>query len=144
MPVVGVNFCESVLAGTGKVKCISGAKEVILEGTGHIGLVTRPAQFAKVVCDFVDQHALRGHRPVLPLQVAVQRHQDRRVAFARQQLESRHPGGRVDDVSVAGAMARSVPSASLGELAVAYRKAIGGGLGDQAPAYRMRLPRLTS
>ena len=36
------------------------------------------------------------------------------------------------DRSVAAAMARSVPSATADELAAAYRKAVGGGLGDQA------------
>ena len=36
------------------------------------------------------------------------------------------------DGSVAGAMARSVPSAAADDLAAAYRKAVGGGLGDQA------------
>jgi hypothetical protein len=39
---------------------------------------------------------------------------------------------RAFDMSVAGPMARSVPSASAGELSLAYRKAVGGGLGDQA------------
>jgi len=39
---------------------------------------------------------------------------------------------RAFDASVAAAMARSVPSASADELTLAYRKAIHGGLGDQA------------
>ncbi len=40
---------------------------------------------------------------------------------------------------VARAMARSVPSASIEELALAYRKAVGGGLGDQAASILGRL-----
>lgn len=36
------------------------------------------------------------------------------------------------DLAVAGAMARSVPPAVLDDLAVAYRKAVGAGLGEQA------------
>jgi hypothetical protein len=43
------------------------------------------------------------------------------------------------DVAVAGAMARSVPSAPLADLAGAYRKAIGGGLGDQAASVLGRI-----
>lgn len=39
---------------------------------------------------------------------------------------------RAFDSSVASAMGRSVPSATPDELGLAYRKAIGGGLGDQA------------
>ena len=39
---------------------------------------------------------------------------------------------RAFDASVASAMARSVPAASLDDLAMAYRKAVHGGLGDQA------------
>lgn len=39
---------------------------------------------------------------------------------------------RAFDPAVAGAMARSVPPAPLDDLAAAYRKAVAGGLGDQA------------
>ncbi len=39
---------------------------------------------------------------------------------------------RAFDASVAAAMARSVPAASREELSATYRKAVGGGLGDQA------------
>ncbi len=39
---------------------------------------------------------------------------------------------RAFDIAVGGAMARSVPPASFDELSVAYRKAVGGGLGEQA------------
>jgi pimeloyl-ACP methyl ester carboxylesterase len=35
--------------------CIRGAKHVTFEGTGHIGLVTQPARFAQIVCEFVEQ-----------------------------------------------------------------------------------------
>jgi 3-oxoadipate enol-lactonase len=34
---------------------IKGARHVTLERTGHIGLVTRPAEFADVVCAFVEE-----------------------------------------------------------------------------------------
>ncbi len=43
------------------------------------------------------------------------------------------------DASVAGAMARSVPPAAVADLEAAYRKAIGGGLGDQAASVLGRL-----
>lgn len=46
---------------------------------------------------------------------------------------------RAFDLSVAGAMSRSVPAASVDELALAYRKAIHGGLGDQAASVFGRL-----
>ncbi len=46
---------------------------------------------------------------------------------------------RAFDVSVAAAMAHSVPAASPDELAPAYRKAIHGGLGDQAASVLGRL-----
>ncbi len=46
---------------------------------------------------------------------------------------------RAFDASVAGAMARSVPPASVGDLEAAYRKAVGGGLGDQAASVVGRL-----
>jgi 3-oxoadipate enol-lactonase len=36
---------------------IDGARYVILERTGHIGLVTRPRAFAAIVSEFVHQHA---------------------------------------------------------------------------------------
>jgi pimeloyl-ACP methyl ester carboxylesterase len=34
--------------------CIAGAKHVTFAGTGHIGLVTQPARFAEIVCDFAE------------------------------------------------------------------------------------------
>ena len=46
---------------------------------------------------------------------------------------------RAFDLSVAGAMARSVPAASVDELALAYQKSIHGGLGDQAASVLGRL-----
>ncbi len=46
---------------------------------------------------------------------------------------------RAFDVPVAAAMARSVPSAPLADLAAAYRKAIRGGLGDQAASVLGRI-----
>ncbi|HYM40837.1 MAG TPA: hypothetical protein VEY12_11985 [Thermoplasmata archaeon] len=46
---------------------------------------------------------------------------------------------RAFDASVARAMANSVPTATPGELAGAYRKAVGGGLGDQAASVLGRL-----
>ena len=36
------------------IACIPGARHVIFEGTGHLGVVTRPDRFADIVCDFVD------------------------------------------------------------------------------------------
>jgi len=46
---------------------------------------------------------------------------------------------RAFDTAVAGAMARSVPSASLEDLTLAYRKAVGGGLGEQAASVLGRI-----
>lgn len=46
---------------------------------------------------------------------------------------------RAFDASVAAAMAHSVPRASLDELTLAYRKAIHGGLGDQAASVLGRM-----
>ncbi len=46
---------------------------------------------------------------------------------------------RAFDTAVGGAMARSVPTASVADLAVAYRKAVGGGLGDQAASVLGRI-----
>ncbi len=46
---------------------------------------------------------------------------------------------RAFDMAVAAPLARSVPSASREELAVAYRKAVGGGLGDQAASVLGRI-----
>jgi hypothetical protein len=46
---------------------------------------------------------------------------------------------RAFDTSVANAMARSVPSASLADLSATYLRAIGGGLGDQAASVLGRL-----
>ena len=42
-------------------------------------------------------------------------------------------------LSVVQASARAIPAASLGELALAYRKAVGGGLGDQAASLLGRI-----
>jgi pimeloyl-ACP methyl ester carboxylesterase len=36
---------------------IRGAKYVMIERTGHIGLMTRPEDFARTVSDFVHEHA---------------------------------------------------------------------------------------
>jgi hypothetical protein len=46
---------------------------------------------------------------------------------------------RAFDMTVGAAMARSVPVASLAELAAAYRKAVRGGLGDQAASLMGRI-----
>ncbi len=46
---------------------------------------------------------------------------------------------RAFDMAIGGAMARSVPPASVPDLAVAYRKAMGGGLGDQAASLLGRI-----
>ncbi len=46
---------------------------------------------------------------------------------------------RAFDAAVASAMAKSVPPASADDLAAAYRKAVGGGLGDQAASVLGRL-----
>ncbi len=46
---------------------------------------------------------------------------------------------RAFDASIADAMAKSVPSAPMADLAGAYRKAIGGGLGDQAASVLGRI-----
>ncbi len=46
---------------------------------------------------------------------------------------------RAFDASVAGAMARSVPAAPLDDLTLAYRKAVAGGLGDQAASVLGRI-----
>jgi len=35
------------------VERIRGAKYVMLEGTGHLGLVTRADRFAQIVCEFI-------------------------------------------------------------------------------------------
>jgi pimeloyl-ACP methyl ester carboxylesterase len=37
------------------LRCIRGARHVTFTDTGHIGLVTRPEQFAEIVCGFVEQ-----------------------------------------------------------------------------------------
>lgn len=39
------------------VEKIPGAKYVMIERTGHIGLMTRPRAFARIVTDFVHEHA---------------------------------------------------------------------------------------
>ncbi len=46
---------------------------------------------------------------------------------------------RAFDASIADAMAKSVPSAPMADLAGAYRKALGGGLGDQAASVLGRI-----
>lgn len=46
---------------------------------------------------------------------------------------------RAFDMAIGGAMARSVPPAPVEDLAVAYRKAVGGGLGDQAASLLGRM-----
>ncbi len=46
---------------------------------------------------------------------------------------------RAFDMAIGGAMARSVPPASVADLAAAYRKAVGGGLGDQAASLLGRM-----
>lgn len=46
---------------------------------------------------------------------------------------------RAFDMAIGGAMARSVPPAPVPDLAVAYRKAVGGGLGDQAASLLGRI-----
>ncbi len=37
------------------LECIPGARHVVFSGTGHLGLVTQPARFAEIVCDFVEE-----------------------------------------------------------------------------------------
>ncbi|MGH9408948.1 MAG: alpha/beta fold hydrolase [Vicinamibacterales bacterium] len=39
---------------------IPGAQYAMMERTGHLGLVTRPDQFAQIVCNFVMQHQARS------------------------------------------------------------------------------------
>jgi 3-oxoadipate enol-lactonase len=46
--------------------CIRGSRHVVFTGTGHIGLVTQPARFADIVCDFVEEGSglrAQGSRP---------------------------------------------------------------------------------
>jgi len=42
------------------LECIRGAKGVTFEGTGHIGLLTRPERFAEIVCGFVEEQVPEG------------------------------------------------------------------------------------
>jgi pimeloyl-ACP methyl ester carboxylesterase len=43
---------------------IAGARHVVLRDTGHIGLVSRPREFARLVEEFIDApHALRPGGP---------------------------------------------------------------------------------
>jgi pimeloyl-ACP methyl ester carboxylesterase len=44
------------------VAAVADARHVVLRGTGHLGLVTKPADFAALVCDFVDQVATDDRR----------------------------------------------------------------------------------
>jgi pimeloyl-ACP methyl ester carboxylesterase len=48
----------------GYVPLIRGARAVVLERTGHLGSITRPADFAAIVRDFADLHRRRA-RPVV-------------------------------------------------------------------------------
>ena len=48
----------------GYVSLIRGARHVVLERTGHLGCITRPARFAQIVRDFFDRSVLvRAARP---------------------------------------------------------------------------------
>ena len=40
---------------------IPGTRHVVLERTGHIGLVSKPQKFAQVVSDFLESSRSRSH-----------------------------------------------------------------------------------
>jgi pimeloyl-ACP methyl ester carboxylesterase len=37
--------------------CVPGAQHAVLAGTGHLGLITKPSEFAELVCRFVHEAA---------------------------------------------------------------------------------------
>jgi len=42
--------------------CVANARHQVLARTGHLGLLTRPAEFAELVCRFVDETSENGRR----------------------------------------------------------------------------------
>ena len=42
------------------IDCIPGAKYVVIERTGHLGVITRPDRFAEIVCEFSEGSGLQA------------------------------------------------------------------------------------
>jgi pimeloyl-ACP methyl ester carboxylesterase len=51
----GLDFIVPVEGSSAYLRLISGARGVVLERTGHQGVMTRPAAFASLVRDFVEE-----------------------------------------------------------------------------------------
>jgi pimeloyl-ACP methyl ester carboxylesterase len=66
---------------------IAGARGAVFKGTGHLGLVTRPGAFAKLIGDFVDSVTSEGPR----VRESESQMPDRQTGSARPRAESREP-----------------------------------------------------
>ena len=51
-----LDFVVPVQGSADYARLIAGARNVVLEHTGHHGTITRPEIFARIVRDFVDEH----------------------------------------------------------------------------------------
>jgi pimeloyl-ACP methyl ester carboxylesterase len=60
----GLDYVAPVDGTSRYLECIPGARVVVLEGTGHLGSITRPRAFARLVEGFVNGETLRHEEHV--------------------------------------------------------------------------------